>query len=363
MARLRLAVIGVGHLGREHARILAGLPGVELAGVADTNSDQAEAVARRLSTQAYRDHVPLLSEIDGAIIAVPTLYHHAVASDFLRRGVPILVEKPLASNLEQAEELVALASRHGTLLQVGHVERFNPAFEDLARRPLQPKFVTCQRLGVFSGRSLDIGAVLDLMIHDLDLVAALVQAPVRQVEAVGVSILGGQEDVAHARLVFENGCLANLTANRLSNAPLRQMSVWGPEGYANVDYARRRLTLIQAAEPLRWLRQNVGQLEPPQLALLKNELFGRHLQVLKLHHNAGDQLTHELMDFVRSVQTGGRPRVTGEDGRDAVALAMRILDSLQVHQWEGNSAGPIGPLDLPPPMGSLFRPLQGEAAA
>jgi predicted dehydrogenase len=286
-----------------------------------------------------------------------------VAGDFLRHGIPLLVEKPLASALDQAADLVEIAQRHGAILQVGHIERFNPAFEDLQRRPLQPKFITCQRLGLFSGRSFDIGAVLDLMIHDLDLVLALVQSPVRDVEAVGVSVLGGHEDVANARLTFANGCIANLTANRLSNAPIRQMSVWGPEGYAGLDYARRRLTLIQPGEQLCWLRENLHKLEPATLAALKNELFGRHLQVLKLHHNAGDQLTNELRDFIRCVQTGSRPRVTGEAARDAIALATRILDRIQLHNWEGRTNSPMGPQQLPPPVGLLFRPLQGDAAA
>jgi predicted dehydrogenase len=294
---------------------------------------------------------------------VPTAFHHPVASDFLRRGIPLLIEKPLASTLEQANDLVELARRYRAILQVGHIERFNPAFEDLQRRPLQPKFITCQRLGLFSGRSLDIGAVLDLMIHDLDLVLALVRSPVQQVDAVGVSILGGHEDVANARLVFENGCIAVLTANRLTNAPIRHMSVWGPEGYAGVDFARRRLTMIQPGEQLRWLQQNLRRLEPAMMATLKNELFGRHLQVLKLHHNAGDQLTNELRDFIRCVQTGSPPRVTGESARDAIALAKQILDRIQTHPWEGEANGPTGPEQLPAPVGPLFRPLQGDAAA
>lgn len=363
MPRLRLAVVGVGHLGREHARILANLPEAQLAGVVDTNLDQAEAIARRFGTRAFSDHYPLLDAVDAAIIAVPTRYHHAIACDFLRRGIALLVEKPLAPTLEQAEELVNLARRHGAMLQVGHIERFNPAFEDLQRRTLQPKFITCQRLGLFSGRSLDIGAVLDIMIHDLDLLLALMPSPVQSVEAVGVSILGGHEDVANARLVFENGCVANVTANRLSNAPFRQMSVWGPEGYASIDYARRRLTLIQPAEPLRWLRQNLQTLEPATLTTLKNELFGRHLQVLRLHHNAGDQLTKELEDFVRCVQTGAAPRADGEAGLAAVRLALRVLDCIRSHPWQGQVDGPMGPLQLPPPLGPLFRPLQGDAAA
>src|SRR5579883_1099075 len=166
MARLRLAVIGVGHLGKEHARILAGMPDVELVGVADPNAPQAEAVALRCGTRAYADHRQLFDAVDAAVVAAPTAHHHAVACDFLRRGVPLLIEKPLAAELDKADEMVGLARRHGTVLQVGHIERFNPAFEELCRRPLRPKYVSCERCGGFTGRSTDVGAVLDLMIHD-----------------------------------------------------------------------------------------------------------------------------------------------------------------------------------------------------
>src|SRR5688500_12952694 len=162
--RLRMAVVGVGHLGKEHARILAGLPDVELVGVADANAAQAQAVAQRLGTQPFREFWPLLDLVDAACIVTPTALHAEIASEFLRRAIPLLVEKPLAATLTEAEVLVHLAERHGALLQVGHIERFNPAFEELQRRPLQPKWIRAQRLGPFSGRSTDIGVVLDLMI-------------------------------------------------------------------------------------------------------------------------------------------------------------------------------------------------------
>ena len=211
-----MAVIGVGHLGKEHARILAGLPEVELVGVADVNLEQAQAIAGRLACCAYASHRPLLHLADAAVLAVPTVHHYVLAAEFLRRGIPLLVEKPLASSLEQAEELVEIARRQRLVLQVGHIERFNPAFEALRRYHFQPKFVECERVGPFTGRSTDIGVVLDLMIHDLDLLLALIQSPVRSVEALGVAIFGGQEDIANARLQFANGCVANLTTSRAS---------------------------------------------------------------------------------------------------------------------------------------------------
>jgi predicted dehydrogenase len=363
MARLRMAVVGVGHLGKEHARILAGLDEVELVGVADVNRAQAEAVARRVGARAFTDFGPLLDLADAACVVVPTSQHFAVASAFLRRGLPVLVEKPLAVTLEEAEGLVELSERHGAVLQVGHIERFNPAFEELQARPLQPKFITCERLGPFTGRSADIGVVMDLMIHDLDLLLALVRAPVRRVEAVGVSLFGRHEDVANARLHFANGCVATVTASRASPAPLRRMHVWAPEGYARVDFARRALTLVQPSAELRREGLDPCCLEPAALARLKDELFGRHLEVLELDRNQGDQLTRELQEFIRCVRDEGSPRAGGVAGLNAVALASRVLDSLRTHAWEGHAQGPAGPLQLPPPLGPLFTPRQGGAAA
>jgi predicted dehydrogenase len=361
--RLRLGVVGVGHLGKEHARILAGLPGVELAGVADVNREQAEIIAQRHGTRAYGDFRPLLAQVDAAVVVVPTTYHHAVASAFLSRGIPVLVEKPLALNLEQATELEQLAHGRGTILQVGHIERFNPALEELLRRPLQPKFVSCERQGPFSGRSTDIGVVLDLMIHDLDVLLALVQAPVRAVQAVGVSVLGGHEDVAHAHLVFENGCIATVTASRVSPVPVRRMHVWAPEGFAGVDFAHRQLRLVQPSESFRRGRRDPRQLDAAALGSLKGELFQRHLQTLDLDCNQGDQLTRELQDFIHCVRTGARPRVAGEDGRLAIALATQILAGIESHAWEGDADGPRGPLQLPAARGPLFTSFPGQAAA
>ncbi|HEV3258104.1 MAG TPA: Gfo/Idh/MocA family oxidoreductase [Gemmataceae bacterium] len=363
MSRLRMAVIGVGHLGKEHARILAGLPGVELVGVVDINADQAQAVARRCGTRAYADYWPLLNLVDAAVVVVPTTHHHAIASEFLGRGIPVLVEKPLAINVQQAEALAGLARRHNVPLQVGHIERFNPAFEELGHYPLQAKFVECERCGPFTGRSTDIGAVLDLMIHDLDLLLALVRSPVCSVEALGVSVFGKHEDVANARLVFANGCVANVTASRVSATPARRMRVWAAEGYASLDFAQRCLTLVQPSEDVRRHGLDCRQLDAANLAMLRHELFGRHLQVRKLDCNRGDQLTRELEHFVDCVRTGSCPRASGEDGCRAMALATRVLETIHAHRWDGSAGGPTGPLQPPIPVGRLFNAAEGEAAA
>jgi predicted dehydrogenase len=362
MPRLRVGVVGVGHLGKEHARILASLPEVELVGIVDSSKSQVEAVAQRCQTRAYGDHRALLPLVDAAIIVVPTTHHHAIACDFLARGLPLLVEKPMARTARQAEEMVELAQRHGALLQIGHIERFNPAFEELLLHPMQPKFITCERYSGFSGRSTDIGVVLDLMIHDLDLVLALVRAPVRTVEALGVAVLGGNEDLAQARVTFANGCVADLKASRVHPTAVRYMQVFGPEGFAGVDFARRRLTLMQPAAPLRQRQIDSRHLDAPTLATLKTELFGRHVLVQELDCNAGDQLTKELQEFIVSVRTGRQPRVDGAAGRDALVLANRILDSLHSHSWEGTT-GPAGPWHLPAPCGTLFLPPSQSKAA
>jgi predicted dehydrogenase len=364
MARLRMAVIGVGHLGKEHARILAGFPDVDLVGVADLNFDQAQAIARRYGCQAFANHRPLLSLIDAAVIAVPTSQHHALAGECLRSGIALLVEKPLACTLEQADDLVEWARRERLVLQVGHIERFNPAYEELRRHIFQPKFIECERLGPFTGRSTDIGVVLDLMIHDLDLLLTLSPAPVRSVEALGVSVLGGHEDVANARVSFANGCVANITASRASRAPQRKMRIWSPEGYAGIDFAKCRLTLIQPSAELRRHGLVAGKLPPAPRGILKDELFGRYLQVLERECSTGsDSLTRELKHFVHCIRTGTRPRVSGDEGRDAIALASRILESIHRHSWEGFPGGPTGPTQLPAPRGIFFGPTVDGLAA
>lgn len=352
--RLRVAVVGVGHLGKEHARILAGLPEVELVGVADANFELAQAVAQRLGTKAFHEFQPLVHLVDAACIVTPTTTHAAVAAEFLRHGIPLLVEKPLAASLTDADLLVHLAERHDGLLQVGHIERFNPAFEELQSRPLQPKWIRAQRIGPFSGRSTDIGVVLDLMIHDLDLILALAKAPVGSVEALGLSVFGGHEDVANARLHFTNGCVADVTASRVSPVAQRTMQIWAPEGYVEADFAQRKLTMMQPSATVRQHGLHPARLDPASRSRLRDELFTRHLETAKIDGQAQDQLTCELAHFLHCVRTGQRPRVTGADARNAIAVAERILFAMQHHSWDGNTTGPKGPHDLPAPLGDLI---------
>jgi len=359
MNRLRMAVIGVGHLGQHHARILSLQPDVELVGVVDSYTEQARAIAAKLGTTPYDHFEPLIGAVDAVSVVTPTIHHHAVAAEFLRAGVPVLVEKPICRTVAEADELIALADAAGVPLQVGHIERFNPAFEELAKRPIRPKFVEAERHGPFTGRSIDIGVVLDLMIHDLDLLLALVGAPVARVFAVGAAVFGGHEDMVNARLEFENGCVAHLTTSRITRHAKRRLRVWAPEGYAGIDFVTRKLTLVQQSEELREHGIRAGEMDAAAKARLKDEVFGRYLQVLNLDGDRKqDQLTSELRHFIDCVRTGNRPRVSGADGRGALELAERVLAALRTHPWEGTADGPRGPQGTPPPAGWLFPPVQ-----
>jgi predicted dehydrogenase len=355
MNRLRMAVVGVGHLGKEHARILSGLPQVDLVGIVDANTSQARTIAERCRTKPFSDHEDLFDRVDAVSIAAPTLYHHKIARDFLDRGIPVLVEKPITSTLAQADELVEIANSQGTPFQVGHIERFNPAFEELVKRPLTPKLIECERHGPFTGRSTDIGCVLDLMIHDLDLILSLVNSPVVDVSALGAMVFGGHEDICNARLTFENGCVASVTASRISPKPKRKLRIWAPEGYAGIDFVQKRLTLVQPSDEVRRHGLSQMHLDPNRREQLKQDVFGKHMETLELDCTSNvDQLTAELSHFVHCVQMNRMPRVSGEDGRDALALADRILASVQRHAWDGQHEGPKGPKSMPAPLGRLF---------
>jgi predicted dehydrogenase len=363
MRRLKVGVVGVGHLGKSHARILASLPDIQLVGVIDTDKQRAAEVASSVGCSVLPDLDALAASVDAATIVTPTIFHHEVACKLLDRGIPLLVEKPLASNQCQAEDLVAMARKKGSILQVGHIERFNPAYEQLRQMPINPKFVECERHGTFTGRSTDIGAVMDLMIHDLDLLLDMVGSEIVAVEAIGATIFGGHEDIVNARLRFASGCIAHLTASRMSPTPKRKMRIWAPEGYAGVDFVKRRLTLVQPSEELREHGLNADTLAPTQRGQLQQQLFAKFLRLNEIDLNQGDNLTREIEHFVHCVRTKSPPLVRGEEGLAAIQLAERVLESVRHHSWENREGGPMGPDQLPVPWGSLvpLRPMQAAA--
>lgn len=346
MDRLRVGVVGVGHLGRHHARVLAAIEGVELVAVADARLEQARAVAGPLGAEPLADYRELIGRVDAVSIAVPTTLHREVAGAFLGAGVPAMVEKPLAAGAAEAAELVALAEARGVVLQVGHIERFNPALSALEGLRLRPRYVAAERLGTYTFRSTDIGVVYDLMIHDIDLLLAMVPAPVRSVAAVGLSVFGGHEDVANARVEFEDGTIASLTASRASMKAVRQMRLWGAEGYATLDFAARRGTLVRPTDRLRRGELGLDGVDLTRPDAVRDHLFGNILHVDQIQAEGHDSLTLELEDFVRAVRTGGRPRVSGADGLRALRLADQVLQGVRSHRWEGIADPPHG---LPAP--------------
>ncbi|MFO0888623.1 MAG: Gfo/Idh/MocA family oxidoreductase [Isosphaeraceae bacterium] len=338
MKRLRVGVVGVGHLGQHHARILAARPDVELVAVADSRAEQAQTVADRLGTRAVRDYRDLLGHVEAVSIAVPTALHREVAGSFLARGVASMVEKPLASSLAEAEQLVRIAHGAGALLQVGHIERFNPALAALQSMAIRPKYISAERLSTYTFRSSDIGVVLDLMIHDIDLVLSLVPAPVRSVAAVGVSLFGDHEDVANARVEFADGTVANLTASRASYAALRKMRIWAGEGYASLDFAARSATLVRPSDEFLAGQLDLEGVDVSQPAAVKEHLFGKVLRVDRVQPEGNDQLPLELDEFVRAVRGEVTPRVRGDDALRAMRLADQVLKSLDAHHWDGEGS-------------------------
>ena len=307
---LRVGVVGVGALGQHHARVYAELPGARLVGVHDIDRARAEAVAARHGCRAFADAEALAREVDAVSVAVPTEAHHAIAAALLDAGRHVLVEKPITATLEEADDLIGRAAARGVRLQVGHVERFNPALDILRGAVASPRFVEAHRLSAFSPRSLDVDVVLDLMIHDLDIVLWLDGSDPVQVDAVGVPVLTSRVDIANARLRFASGLIANLTASRVSADRVRKFRVFAPRTYVSVDLAAREARIYRIVD-------REGAPGQPEIA------------VEQTPGNPEEPLRRQLSAFLESIQRGSPPRVSGEDGRRALALARTILDRMR----------------------------------
>jgi predicted dehydrogenase len=349
MKRLRVAVIGVGALGRHHARIVSELDGVELVAVADSQPERGQDVAAKHKTRWVADYRELLDEqiVDAVSVVVPTVAHRAVAGAFLEKRIPVLVEKPLAGNVSHARELVDFASRNKALLQVGHIERFNPAFQSAQKVIASPKYIRCERTSTYTFRSTDIGVVLDLMIHDIDLVLALVKSPLRRCEAFGIGVIGQNEDAAQARLYFENGCIADLTASRISPTASRSMTAWSASGCVTVDMHQREVKSFSPGEALRHGTAPLIRAAQPgaDLEALKKDVFGHFVKIdnYPVDTTGPDALTQELSEFSQCVINGTQPLVDGHQALEAMIVAGKILEQIASHQWEGHPHGAVGP--------------------
>lgn len=342
MNRLRLAVVGVGALGRHHARILAGMPDVELTGVADLNLDAARRIAEAHRTVALSDYRELFERVDAVTVAVPTSAHLPVAAAFLQRKIPVMVEKPLAADVAEAEHLVQLAAAHNTFLQVGHVERFNPATAAAWKLCGPVRYIRAERVSPCAFRSMDIGVVHDLMIHDIDLVLDLVRAPVQSVEAFGANVLGGvHEDVATARLHFQNGCIADLTAARVCPAARRGMQIWSADRCVTVDFATRELAAYSKTDALRYGRSPAELAREPgaDLERLKQDLFGKYVTIERPAVSDADALTAELRSFIDCVRGGVPPVVDGRQGLAAMQVAQQVLEGIARNERHSTHVG------------------------
>jgi predicted dehydrogenase len=306
--KLRVAVVGVGHLGRHHVRLLARMPDVELVAAVDLIAERASAAAAGTAARAVQDYRSLFGEIDAVSIAVPTVDHFSIARDFLERGVHVLVEKPMTASLEEADAMVAMASASGTVLAVGHTERFNPALQAALPVLKHPRFIEVHRLSGFPDRSLDIDVIFDVMIHDLDVALAIDGTDVVGVDAVGVPVLTSKIDIANARLKFASGCIANITASRISRDKVRKVRCFQPDMYVSVDYGAQELE-VWRLEPRPGERPVI---QGGPVAVSRDEPLGR-----------------ELADFVSAVRDGRLPGVSGADGRRALALATRVAEAIE----------------------------------
>ncbi|MFC1646067.1 lipid-A-disaccharide synthase [Candidatus Omnitrophota bacterium] len=303
MHKLRVGVIGIGRLGSVHTRVYDELDKVDLVGICDIDPKKLDQAAKQFKAPPFLNHKELIDKVDAISIAVPTNKHHEIAKDFIKKGIHLLIEKPITNDLAQAKELIELSKRHKAILQVGHVERFNSAFTAVEKIVKNPRFIECHRLSPFPHRSLDIGVVLDVMIHDIDIVLGLVKSNIKSVEAVGVPVLTPYEDIANVRLTFDNGCVCNLTASRVSEEAMRKIRIFLSDTYISLDYGSQEAFLY---------KKEIGQIRKESLPIEKEE-----------------PLKREIESFIDCVKNNKRPLVSGEEAYQALELSDKILKEIQ----------------------------------
>lgn len=309
MKKIRTAVIGVGYLGQFHAEKYAALTESELIGVVDASPARAEEVAQKVGTKAYTDYRDLIGAVDAVSVVVPTQYHHEVAKTFLSAGVHVLLEKPITTTVEEADDLIRISREKKVVFQVGHLERFNPVVMALDGVLTEPRFIESVRIAPFKPRGTDVNVVLDLMIHDIDIIQYLVNSPVKLINSIGAPVFTDEEDIANARIQFENGCVANVTASRISMKSERRMRIFQADAYISLDFQNKKVAVFRKGE---------GELFPgvPNISIDEKEL------------PQGDALKSEIADFLDCITSGRQPRVSGEDGKRALEIALMINKKL-----------------------------------
>ncbi len=302
MAKLKVAVIGTGALGSVHAKIYSELIDVELVGICDTDNNRLSEMSKKLGIEGFKDYHRLLGKADAVSIVVPTKDHYSISKDFLESGTHLLIEKPITQTVEEADRLLSIAKSRNLTLAVGHVERFNAAIEAILKIKGDIKFVECHRLGPFSPRIKDVGVVLDLMIHDIDILLWLIKSPIKSIEAVGVKILTQHEDIANARIVFENGAVCNITASRVTEKAMRKIRIFQPNAYISLDYIQQDAVIYT---------KNLGGIVSRQIDIKKEK-----------------PLQKEITSFLDCVQTGKKPLASGEEGKQALSVALEVLKKI-----------------------------------
>lgn len=310
MKKIRVGVIGAGYIGKFHAEKYAGMEGVDLLGVVDIDEEKAAKIAGEFRTKAFKNYKDLFGKVDAVSIVVPTPQHFEISSDFLKHDVDILIEKPMATTLEEADELIRISESKNLIVQVGHLERFNPAVVALGDIVKKPMFIESHRLSIYNERGTDVSVVLDLMIHDIDIILNFVKSDIKHIHAAGIPVISGHVDIANARLEFGNGCVANVTASRISTRNERKIRLFQRDAYISVDFANREITVVQ---------RNGNSLE----GLIPG------MEIKQLCFTKGDALEAELKAFVKAVRTRETPEVTGRDGREALKIALSIMEQIQ----------------------------------
>lgn len=330
---VRVAVIGVGSMGASHARVYSTLPGATLVAVCDADEKARRDVAAKFSVEAVADYRQLEGKVDAVSVAVPTVAHAEVARFFLDRGVSVLVEKPMARTSREARELVDAAAKSGARLMVGHIERFNPAFMAIDDMEVAPLFIECDRISPFKFRSADIGVVFDLMIHDIDLILYLAKSKVARIDACGVNVIGVHEDICNARIVFENGAVANVTASRVSTKSLRKIRIFSRDSYIAIDTGARQALLYRKSAKLTLDIAKALKSGATSLADFAGLSFPSLLDIKELELDDHEPLAKELDAFVNCVATGAEPPVTGQAGCEAIEVAEAVLAAVKAHKW------------------------------
>ena len=308
--KLRVGVVGTGYLGKFHAEKYARMDDVELVGVVDIDRSQAENIAEECCTRAFTKHTDILGKVDAVSIVVPTPAHFKVSRDFLKHDVDVLIEKPMTTTIEEADELIGFAESKGLIIQVGHLERFNPAVVALRDYVKKPVFIESHRLSTYKERAADVSVVLDLMIHDIDIISNFVRSKIKSIHAAGVGVISENVDIANARLEFENGCVANVTASRISTRDERKIRLFQRDAYISVDFANHGITIVKKNN------KDKSSIIPG-------------MDINKLCFNKGDALDDELKSFVKAVKNRESPEVTGQVGRNALKIALSIMQQIR----------------------------------